>query len=94
MNDVQQVEVAADEVQTSDRYRWPAVAVLAVAAVALVGAFIPLSTVAAGALATLGLIFGASLLVRDPKFNWRALAATLLSSAAVSAAVIMTFVYA
>ena len=69
-------------------------AVVIAAAVALVGAFIPLGTIAAGVLGVLGLILGLACLVRDPGFNLAALGGTLLSSAAVAAAVIMTLVYA
>lgn len=64
------------------------------AAVALVGAFIPLGTLAAGVLAFIGLVLGVGCLIRDPGFNLPGLVGTLLSSAAVSAAVIMVFVYA
>jgi hypothetical protein len=94
VSDAQPLEVAAVEVQSRGSYRRVGVAVVIMAAVALVGAFIPLSTIAAGVLAILGLVLGVGCLIRDPGFNLPALVGTLLSSAAVSAAVIMMFVYA
>lgn len=94
MSEVHPVEGVAAEVQSRDSFRRFGVAVMIAAAVALVGAFIPLGTITAGVLAILGLVLGVSCLIRDPGFNLPALIGTLLSSAAVSAAVIMLFVYA
>jgi uncharacterized membrane protein YkgB len=94
VSDAQPLEVAAVEVQSRGSYRRVGVAVVTMAAVALVGAFIPLGTVAAGVLAVITLVLGVSCLIRDPGFNLPALIGTLLASAAVSAAIIMLFVYA
>ena len=94
VNVVRPVEVIAVEVQSRGSFRRFGVAVVIAALVALVGAFIPLSTIAAGVLAFLGLALGVSCLIRDPDFNPPALVGTLLSSVAVSTAVIMMFVYA
>lgn len=94
VSDVQPLEVAAVEVQSRGSFRRLSVAVMVAAAVALVGAFIPVGTFTAGVLALLSLMLGVGCLIRDPGFNLPALVGTLLSSAAVSAAVIMTFVYA
>lgn len=94
MSEVVPVEVTAVEVQSHGTFRRLGVLVAIVSAVALVGAFIPVSTIGAGVLAALGLAFGVGCLIRDPGFNRAALVGTVLCSAALSAAVIMTLVYA
>jgi hypothetical protein len=70
------------------------IAAIVIAAIALIAAFIPLLSIPAGALGLIAMAIGIMCLVRDPGFNSHALVGTLLSSAAVSAAVIMTIVRA
>lgn len=94
MSEVVPVEVTAVKVQSHGTFRRLGVLVAVVAALALVGAFIPVSTIGAAVLAAVGLALGVGCLIRDPGFNRAALIGTLLCSAALSAAIIMTFVYA
>lgn len=94
MSETHPLEVAVVQVQSSIAFKRLGRAVVVMAAVALVGAFIPAASIAAGVLALLALVLGLSCLVRDPGFNLVALGGTLLSSAAVALAVIMAFVYA
>jgi hypothetical protein len=70
------------------------IAAIVMAALALIAAFIPLLSIPAGALGLVAMAIGILCLVRDPGFNSPALVGTLLSSAAVSASVIMTIVRA
>lgn len=94
MSEAQPIEVAVVEVQSSVAFKRLGRAVVVTAAIALVGAFVPLASVAAGVLALLALALGLSCLIRDPGFNRPALGGTLLSSAAVASSVIMAFIYA
>ncbi|HXD60945.1 MAG TPA: hypothetical protein VN619_03355 [Lacisediminihabitans sp.] len=93
MSETQPIEVAVAEVQSSVAFQRLGRAVVVTAAVALLGAFIPLAAVAAGVLGLLALALGLSCLVRDPGFNRPALGGTLLSSAAVAASVVMALIY-
>jgi hypothetical protein len=67
--------------------------VVMLGAVALVGAFIPGVTFFALILALVGLALGIVCLVIDRSFNVLGLVGTLVSSAAVSLAIIMGIVY-
>jgi hypothetical protein len=67
---------------------------LVIAGASLIAAFIPIVTIAAAVCGLVGLSLGLTCLIRDPGFNLPALGGTLASSAAVSAAMIMTVVYA
>lgn len=67
--------------------------VVLVGAIALVGAFIPGVTVFVLVLAVVGLALGIICLVLDRSFNVLGLIGTLVSSAAVSLAIIMGIVY-
>jgi hypothetical protein len=82
--------VAASSVQ----FRSLGIASIVIAALALSAAFIPLVSVPAGVLGLIAMAIGILCLVRDPGFNSAGLIGTLLSSAAVSASVIMTIVRA
>jgi hypothetical protein len=84
------VEVAASRAQ----FRGLGIASIVIAALALSGAFIPLVSIPAGVLGLIAMAIGILCLVRDPGFNLPALIGTLLSSAAVSASVVMTIVRA
>lgn len=94
VGNVQPLEVAVVEVQSHGSFRRLGVAIVVVATLALGGAFIPAETITAGVFAIISLVLGVGCLIRDPGRNLPALAGALLSSAAVSAAVIMAFVYA
>lgn len=93
MSETQPIGVADAEVRSSVAFRRLGRGVVVAAAVALLGAFIPLASIAAGVLGLLALAFGLSCLIRDPGFNRPALGGTLLSSAAVAVAVLMALIY-
>jgi len=93
MSETQPIGVADAEVRSSVAFRRLGRGVVVAAAVALLGAFIPLASIAAGVLGLLALALGLSCLVRDPGFNRPALVGILLSSAAVVAAVLMALIY-
>jgi hypothetical protein len=76
------------------QFRSLGIASIVIAALALTAAFIPLVSIPAGVLGLIGMAIGILCLARDPGFNSPALIGTLLSSAAVSAAVVMTIVRA
>ncbi|MHA6669556.1 hypothetical protein ACX3O0_11880 [Homoserinimonas sp. A447] len=67
--------------------------VILVGGVALIGAFIPGVTLTALIVAVLGLALGILCLVLDHSFNVLGLIGTVMSSAAVSLAIIMGLVY-
>ena len=67
--------------------------VVLMSVVALVGAFIPVVTLFALMLAVAGIVLGPICLALDRSFNVAGLIGTVLSSAAVSLAIIMGIVY-
>lgn len=67
--------------------------VVLLGAAGLVGAFVPGVTLVALLVALIGLGLGVFGLIIDRSFNMRALGGTILSSAAVSASIIMGLVY-
>jgi hypothetical protein len=87
-------EAAAAIVPSTVQFRGLGIASIVIAALALTAAFIPLVSIPAGVLGLIGMAIGILCLVRDPGFNSPALIGTLLSSAAVSASVVMTIVRA
>jgi hypothetical protein len=87
-------EAVAVVVASSAQFRILGIASIVIAALALIAAFIPLVSIPAGVLGLIAMAIGILSLVRDPGFNTPALVGTLLSSASVSASVIMTIVRA
>jgi hypothetical protein len=86
--------VAAKTIATAARRTGLAVTSVCLAVVAFAVVFFPVGALPAGVLAVAGLVVGIVCLIRDPGFNVIALIGTVLSSAAVSVAVVMAFLRA
>jgi hypothetical protein len=66
---------------------------IVVGALTLIMAFLPATNFPAGVLAAVGLLLGLTCLIVDRAFNTLALLGTVMCSTAVTAAVIMGFIY-